>query len=271
MPRTSVNVGAKCVVILWSLVGAALLSPNAARAQEQSKKFELTLTPYVWLPSISGDIGTGPVTTSVDVCFTEVLQEATCVIGVFGRVEGWWDRLGFYVDGGYTAIRVDGSTPIGTDVSVTSKLGIVDFGLLLEVADWQLGEKDSGSGLELDAYVGGRYMYVGVDVDLQILPDQSASESWVDPVVGGRVIWDLNRKWSIIASGDVGGFGVASDFTWEAMGYLAYKFPIGSKAEGALLVGYKAIGDDYETGSGLSRFEWDVVLHGPAVGLAFQF
>ncbi len=266
--RIQHRIGRQRVHVLIGVFVLGLIPATHAYADD-AKRFELTLIPYVWLPGIEGDIGAGPVTTSPDVCFTEIANEATCLFGVFGRVEGWYDRIGFYVDGGYTTIKFQDKNILGATIDVDTDLGVVDFGLLLKVAEWKSGDKDSR--LELDAYVGGRYMYVGADFDLPILPNLSANEGWVDPVVGGRVVLELNRKWSLIASGDVGGFGAASDFTWEAMGYLAYRFPLGSKAEGALLVGYKAIGDDYETGSGLSRFEWDVTLHGPVVGMAFQF
>lgn len=255
--------------IVAGVVVVASLLTGAAGAQDE-KKLEWRLIPYIWLPGIDGTITTGPITTSPDVCFTEIADNATCLFGAFGRVEGWYDRFGFYVDGGWTTIRFEETGALGNDIDVDSDLAVVDFGLMYSVADWKL-DQARGSDLKLDAYVGGRWMYVGVDVDLALLPDQSANENWVDPVVGGRVTWNIDRHWAIIASGDIGGFGVSSDITWEAMGYLAYKFPMGKSAEGALLVGYKAIGDDYSTGSGLSTFEWDVVLHGPVIGFAFQF
>ncbi len=36
-------------------------------------------------------------------------------------------------------------------------------------------------------------------------------------------------------------------------------------------LGYRAIGQDYGTGRGLSRFEWDVIYHGPIMALANRF
>ncbi|MCZ6467829.1 MAG: hypothetical protein O6829_11215 [Alphaproteobacteria bacterium] len=35
--------------------------------------------------------------------------------------------------------------------------------------------------------------------------------------------------------------------------------------------GYLALGQDYETGSGSSKFEWDVVYHGPLFAFSFRF
>jgi len=251
---------------------AVVASQSVAFADDHPKKFELTLIPYVWLPGIEGDIASGPVSTSPDVCFTEIADEATCLFGAFGRVEGWYDRFGLYVDGGFTTIKFQDTGLLGNNIDFDTTLTVVDFGILFNLADWPAGGGQA-SRLKLDAYAGGRLTCVDMDVDfsLDLLSDRNSSETWVDPVIGGRVTWDLSERWSLIASGDVGGFGAASDFTWEAMGYLAYKFTTGGSFESAVLVGYKAIGDDYETGSGDDEFKWDVVLHGPVVGLAFQF
>src|SRR5262245_21985472 len=120
------------------LLALPLFFPSTVRAEEP-KRFQLSLIPYVWLPAIDGDIGIGPLTASADVCFTEIAQEATCLIGAFGRVAGWYDRVGFYVDAGYTSIRFEDHTVLGTDFDVDTDLGVVDFGILLKLADWELG------------------------------------------------------------------------------------------------------------------------------------
>lgn len=44
--------------------------------------------------------------------------------------------------------------------------------------------------------------------------------------------------------GDVGGFGVGSQFTWQALGVYTYEFSSGRTAWSAVL-GYRAIGLNY--------------------------
>ena len=39
----------------------------------------------------------------------------------------------------------------------------------------------------------------------------------------------------------------------------------------AVLAGYRALGQDYSTGSGRPRFQWDTVMRGPIVGLSIRF
>jgi hypothetical protein len=38
-----------------------------------------------------------------------------------------------------------------------------------------------------------------------------------------------------------------------------------------VIAGYRALSQDYDDGSGADRFEWDVTLHGPLLGLSIGF
>jgi hypothetical protein len=93
----------------------------------------------------------------------------------------------------------------------------------------------------------------------------------VDPLVGARAHFHLSERWSLSLEGNVGGFGVGSDFAWHASGAIGYRFSLFGEDNARLLGGYRALSQDYETGSGDDKFEWDVTLHGPIVGLAIAF
>ena len=71
---------------------------------------------------------------------------------------------------------------------------------------------------------------------------------------------------------DIGGFGVGSDFAWHAWGLLGYRFSLFSKDNNAAVFGgYRALSWDYTDGSGEDKFEWDVTLYGPILGLQIGF
>lgn len=75
-------------------------------------------------------------------------------------------------------------------------------------------------------------------------------------------------KWSLFGSGNVGGFGLVSDFTWGLQGGVGYHF----NDRVALHLQYKATGVDYDNGkSGQSAFSYDTVTHGPLMGIAINF
>ena len=67
--------------------------------------------------------------------------------------------------------------------------------------------------------------------------------------------------------GDVGGFGVGSDFAWQAFPYLGWQFA----QWGSLQAGYRWVDMDYETGSGANRFKYDMLYRGPQVGITVRF
>lgn len=66
-------------------------------------------------------------------------------------------------------------------------------------------------------------------------------------------------------TGDIGGFGVGSDFTWNVIGLIQWQ----PWKYAGILAGYRVLDQDYEDGSGLGRFKWDMRLHGPVLPVNF--
>ena len=95
------------------------------------------------------------------------------------------------------------------------------------------------------------------------------TQSWVDPVFGGRYTREIVPKLSFTVRGDVGGFsiGSSSKFTWSAVGTFGYQVCEG----GTLHAGYKALDIDYEDGSGDERVKLDLQYKGPLIGMSFAF
>ena len=122
-----------------------------------------------------------------------------------------------------------------------------------------------------ELYFGVRL--VDIDATLEVRPitgtDQSAegSKSWVDPLVGLRFEVPMGKRWSFVGRGDIGGFGVGSDFAWQAMGHFDWRI---SKHFGTVF-GYVALDMDYADGSGSDYFLYDVVAEGPFAAATFHF
>jgi hypothetical protein len=71
----------------------------------------------------------------------------------------------------------------------------------------------------------------------------------------------------MVFRGDIGGFSVGSKFSWNASGYLGYSV----SQMMSLWAGYRALGVDYESGSGNSKFVYDMLFRGPVLGVSFLF
>jgi hypothetical protein len=76
-------------------------------------------------------------------------------------------------------------------------------------------------------------------------------------------------NWHVILKGDIGGFGIESDFTWNLQGGLMWD----ATDYLSLVLQYRAVSVDYSTGTvgTPDRFAYDTITHGPLLGLAFQF
>ena len=105
-----------------------------------------------------------------------------------------------------------------------------------------------------------------MDVDLDLpgpLSDVDQRKDWVDPYFGLLWQWKIAEKWGTRLRGDIGGFGIGSDLTWNLVGLVDFK----PWKHVSLFGGYRVLYQDYSTGSGTSKFAYDATMHGPALGL----
>jgi hypothetical protein len=236
-----------------------------AHAAAADDAFTLSITPYAWMPGVDGSVGIFGIKRDFDANFCDVVDDSDSLIGLFGRVEARYRRFGFYADGGFMRVGVNNvHGPLGvTNVDVTQKMGMVDFGLMYRVVE----HHQDDSRFALDATVGGRYWTMTSEFNpTNVGLTLSSSEGWVDPTIGLRSTIGLARRWEVIVGGDVGGFNTVSEFTWSAIGTVGYVFDIG-RVRSSVYVGYKAIGDEYSN----DGFTFDAVLHGPVIGWGFTF
>ncbi len=76
----------------------------------------------------------------------------------------------------------------------------------------------------------------------------------------------------ILFRGDIGGFGVGSELAWNLVGGLGIDLPWRPfSSRTSLLLVYKSLSFDYETGSGAGFRRFNLEFRGPALGLQFGF
>jgi hypothetical protein len=98
-----------------------------------------------------------------------------------------------------------------------------------------------------------------------LIPDSElqASKAWVDPFIGFQGRWDLNDQFYLVGRGDIGGFGVSSDLTWNA--YAAFGTEVNERT--SVELGYRYYQVDYERGG----FNYNVATKGPFIGVKVDF
>lgn len=244
-----------------------MLLAGCAASAAHADDWQHTLTPYLWGSGMSGRtaIGTalGPVEADVDVGFSDILSNLK--IGGMVSYRGDRGRWAVMADAIYMDLEADKSTTTN----------LVRLTATAEVKQTAL-EADIGYKVTDQVLLFAGLRYNEIDADLSLVrsgPGAGANraagtnESWTDPLVGVVAQLPLNERWSLGLRGDVAGFGVGSDLTWQAM------VTVDWKASDSLHVvgGYRYLDADYEDGSGASLFRYDVVTSGPGIGVSFKF
>lgn len=235
------------------LVASAAVAAVAA-VPARAEGWEFSLTPYFMAPLMDGKAAVGPVDINVSASPSDIFSNLNW--GAMGILEANNGKFGFAVDLTYMDLSAEGP---GGRAEFDGHQGAYTPMVLMRV------HKNA------EAYVGARINNIGAGISgtgpLGNPRSANRTETWVDPLIGIRTNFQLNRTIDLTVMADVGGFGVASDYAVQAWPSLGFRLGNTSKA----IVGYRAIYVSYETGSGLDRFVYDVLTHGPTVGVQFRF
>jgi hypothetical protein len=275
------------MVVIHALAGSWAYAQSTSAPEEPGKsRWKFDIIPYFWMAGLSGDVTVRGVPGHVSESFSDILSDLD--FGAQAHIEAHKDRWGLFLDGTYLKLSTSGNatrvttgaagelqetTQIQADIGM--KEWIVEFGGTYNAGRWSLGE---GTSVALDALGGVRYWYLKTDVDVGIqqtlgdfsrylAPTVSATKDWLDPFVGGRLRFDLPKNFMVVLRGDVGGFDVGSQISWNLAGYIGYNV---SRVV-SLWAGYRAMYVDYETGSGFNKFTFDATMYGPVIGMGFLF
>jgi len=264
----------------------ALWAAPAALAEPPSERdWTFVITPYIWLPAMTGSTTVQGRTAEVDTSIADLFTESDFVFGLQAEMEAWYkNRFGMIFNGQWTVLDQNDNSfgptdgpPFGPGIfpiefDLRMNMGLFEFLGAYRVGTWELGSGPSSPAFTLEPFVGARVTTLKVSFDPKGGSDLDHSKTWADPILGARMDLALGNegRWRIRFRGDFGGFGAGSDFTWNLLGGLGYEWRFDTWQLEALLGG-RALYQDFNDGSGLLRFEWDVTQYGPVVALGFRF
>ncbi|MGB6020624.1 MAG: hypothetical protein WBF77_13610 [Sulfurimonadaceae bacterium] len=250
-------------ILLSLLIGggnSALADENLTTEQTSQDAWQFNLAPfYLWGINLDGDMTAGTQIVPIDVPFSDIFDslDGAFIVHFEGMHKNRW---GFLVDLNYMDLASSFTGPLGL------KRYDIDLDITLaELSGLYRMEHDAHN---FDVIFGLRY----VDMSNKLMVENGptlidGSKSWVDPLIGGRWIWGFSQNWALNTRGDIGGFSLGSDLSWQAAGLIEWQpFKYAS-----FLAGYRAIGMDYDEGSGADYFKFDATIHGPLIGLNFKW
>ncbi len=254
-----------------STVITALLSLSYYSAS-QADEWRVLASPYVWAPSMKGDVTVGGLKGEVDKSFSEIFGHLDSVF--MGNVEITDLTLGFYLDGVHAQTseshmindqKVDAAT-------TQTSLALGAFYRVYEKSLGGLTVFGEPRVFAVEPSLGIRWTKLKAKVEIdQSATQQKKTVDWVDPLVGLRLSADLTEQWTLLGQAEVGGMDTASKKTFSAQAYLGYRTYL-SRYPTVVRVGYRLLSQEYETGDFTgNKFRYDVTQRGPVIGLTMRF
>lgn len=264
MPRKHVL----SLLLVTCLALAAVPAKAQSSATDASSDFQWTVAPYAWLTGLYGTLGAKGVETQVNASFADLSKYLEMAAMV--HLEGLYrDRFGLLAEFNYSLL---GDQASGKRVALDGKTSLIlsDIAAFYRVGTVPLGQTGNAS-MDFDVLAGARIWSLALKLDVDTARnggrDVYKVRTWADPIIGARAQFHFAKDWLLTLRGGVGGFSVSSALTWDVTAALGYTF----WKHGTLLAGYRAVGDNYSTGSGRNDFKFDATLSGPILGLAFTF
>ena len=254
------------------------------------------ITSYGWAINIAGSLTARGQTVDVNASFIDLVQKSDSLLAWMSYFEADKGRVGFYGDVVWTRLGFSRSTaayrnPLpGLQLSATANAALVtdlviaELGGLYEVHRWPgsdgsftavdalLGFRywNSSASVSVDALATANYAALGLSGSRQFGVSLSNTMQWVDPLVGLRLRHQFTPHQNIMLRGDIGGFGLGSQLTWQALGVYSYEWQA-DRVRIAGVIGYRAIGVNYSAGSGFDANGMNLVFHGPVIGIGLRF
>jgi opacity protein-like surface antigen len=264
----------KTILLAAAMLAALGLAPAPARAQiataAPGSGWTFDFTPYIWGVAMSGDVQGGALPPiNIDMSFSDILDNLDA--GLLGAFEARKGRWGLLFDAIYMKLETSGTAsrtgpgPMGATATASAELQVTQTMFAAALA-YRVVEGpapiDIIGGLryakiEADAAINGSFFAQAGSVA------RSADKDWVDPYIGVRVLQSIAHNWTLVSYLDIGGFGVGSDFTWQALLGLNYEF---SKTFAAKF-GYRYLSVDYDK----NDFVYDMADSGLYLGLGIRF
>ena len=254
------------------LAAACMTSPVEAQFPEDKgpDEWRSNLSTYLWLTALKGENTVGTMVIPIDMGPSDIfgsLKFAGSVHYELGK-----NQWGAILDFVYVKLGED-TIPVSEPAGVTASYGQEIFATELS-GTYRLGPELGPQRFEV--LLGARWNRQTLDVVIEGGPAPLPTgggfkENWVDPILGGR--WTLefgnDRRWHTGIRADVGGVIFGSDFAFNSLVGLGYRFNHWFAVDSA----FRYLYTDYNSGTEgtADYFAYKADQYGLILGLTFTF
>ncbi len=227
---------------------------------ETADQWQFSVTPVLWNASVAAQLtdtgggGSQPVNPDYNFFSLDNLDDYLSL-----QAEAKHGRFSLLFDS-LRARYQDERAGRFSNLDVSTELGFIELAAAYQLSD----------SYKLDLIAGVRRTFLDITVDFivgsgNIIPtvNEQNTSSWTDPVIGLRYNYSLSDNWQLWLRGDVGGFGVGTKRSINALANLQYSF----NKYVSFIVGYRYLEIDFKEEDVLQ----EVKLKGVYLGLGIHF
>ena len=247
----------RLTALLIATAALTLGQPMNSHAQQpgdgdEPGRWRFVVAPYFLFPYMDGTVTIQEFNIDVEASPGDIIDKLQ--FGGMLYLEANNGTWGISLDGIYMDLEQTGERL--ELLTAGMKQGAVELTGYRRVAEWA------------EVLLGGRLNILSASLISEGgIIDRKDDKVWFDPFLGARLQVPGTQKWRLAIRGDVGGFGVGSDFAWQVYPTAGYRFLRWFE----LAVAYRWLDMDYKTGSGADAFRYNMTIFGPEVGLLFHF
>ena len=227
---------------------------SVGAAAENVDDWEITVQPYIWALRNEVRIATTEYDRSDATGFIDALlnQYQYGFLWTTTARKGPW---GLYMDGHFVRLK-DSARELGLPYQADVRQMLFEGAVMYRFGD----DHDFA-----EVFGGVRYFRMRSDVEVQIVGSFNDLFDWFEPMAGLRLSHSLDKskRWRAEVAGDLGGFEIGSDFTWQASAMLHYTI----SERRNISIGYRHIDIEYQ--DGVNRYESE--MSGPVIGFGYKF
>jgi hypothetical protein len=245
--------------------GAVVIEPGGSGSSiDTASGWRLTIAPSLWMPRSELDLTVGDLSRSATLDFSQVVDDLRFGVGVhFEATRREWTLL---LDALYFKLEKEAPTETGVPTEIDFEEVFFELGGTYRLVAFPVGGRDR---ITVEALAGGRLMYV--DAELSIGPQRNLrTATFVDPMVGGRVVYHAFDRATLWFRADIAGFGISdgqSQLTYNLIAGVDWRFTRSASAS----AGWRYMRVDFGKGGDASRFAADLSMSGPFVAFSLGF